>query len=50
MTQEELDMMEQIHFYGKIFSLNEENSALLRKMIEELQKGQEEVAERENQT
>lgn len=50
MTQEELDMMEQIHFYGEIFSLNDENTALLHKMIEELQRGQEEVAERENQT
>lgn len=47
MTQKELDMMEQIHFYGKIFSLNEENSALLRKMIEELQKGQEGEAQHE---
>lgn len=42
MTQEEMDMMEQIHFYGKMFSLNDENKALLHKMIEELRMGQEE--------
>ena len=40
MTQEELDMMERIHLYGKILSLNDENLKLLHEMIEESQRGQ----------
>lgn len=49
MTPEELDMMEQIHFYGKLYQLDDENIKLVIKMTKELLKEQEDMKDREDQ-